>query len=263
MLSSYVFYSNYATLAECQACGLWYSDLRLPDETLRGHFERSYKGEGYFRRRGRILEHLARVVSRAAPEEGTVIDVGGAEGHLLRRLKSLRRDLRLTLTDTSSLACHQAAGITGVEVFQGSIAEMIDRAWSFDVVVLSDVIYYEPNLEALWSALERWVAPGGIVVIRIPNRWRWIRGRFFTGGQMDRADIRGFNPDHLYVFTPGFLARELKHRGFTDLRLLPSPLLGTGPSTLIAFWALRAVGALLPGGPRTPGMLLTAKGPRR
>jgi SAM-dependent methyltransferase len=255
ILAEYVYYSNHAHLVECPSCGLWYSTLRLNAETIRSHFERAYKDEAYFEGRRRpILRELAGIVAEAAPEGGRVLDVGGAKGHLLAQLAELRPDLRLTLSDMSETACAHARSAFGLEAVEGGISELAELDRRFDALVLGDVIYYEPDLEALWRLLDRVLAPGGLVVIRVPNKARWIRLRLLR--HRSRTGIPVFNPEHLYVFTARFLVRELRRRGFRGVEARASRLLGEGWWAEAAFWALRAAGRLVPGAPLTPSMVV-------
>jgi 2-polyprenyl-3-methyl-5-hydroxy-6-metoxy-1,4-benzoquinol methylase len=255
VLAGYVYYSNRAHLVECPSCGLWYSTLRLNAETVRAHFERAYKDEAYFEGRRRpILGELAGIVAEGAPEGGRVLDVGGAKGHLLARLAELRPDLRLTLSDMSETACDHARSAFGLDAVQGGIGELAELDRRFDALVLGDVIYYEPELAALWRLLDRALAPGGLVVIRVPNKARWIRLRLLR--HRSRTSIPIFNPEHLYVFTARFLVRELRRRGFRGVEARASRLLGKGWWVEAAFRALRAAGRLVPGAPLTPSMVV-------
>ena len=108
----------------------------------------------------------------------------------------------------------------------------------FDVVVMSDVIYYEPEPAKLWTLLPNLVAPGGIVIIRVPNRLLLIRlaqaiRRFVTSKRArDMRDrIMFFNPEHLFIFSRRLLTRRLSSLGFDPVTVWPSELLTPGAQT--------------------------------
>ena len=266
VLGTYVYYSNFARLCGCPGCGLWYSDLRLDPATVQAHFEDHYKDERYFvAARERIFEQVAAWVARSAPPAARVLDVGGAKGHLLAKVRERRPDLRCTLHDLSLRACEHARRVYGFETLSGSMADLAARGGAFEVLVLSDVIYYEPDLASVWAALDRLLVPGGHVLIRVPDKAAWIRRGLRRQGAEARAAGAGvphFNPEHLYVFTRAFLARELARAGFEDVRIQPSRLLGGGAREAAAFAACRLAGAVLRR-PVTPAVLVTARKGRR
>jgi SAM-dependent methyltransferase len=259
-LGSYVYYSNFALLLSCPDCGLCYSNLRLRPATVRAHFERAYKDEEYFRRGRRpILRELATIVARRAPPGARVLDVGGAKGHLLARLRDLRPDLALTLSDLSPAACVHAREKFGLEAVNAGVRAIASSSRTYDVVILSDVIYYEPDLASVWGLLESSLGAGGQAVVRVPNKSRWIRMQ--RSDLRQGAEIQAFNPEHLYVFTREFLESQFRRLGFDQVQVRASRLLGDNLLAELSFHALRIAGSVLPGGPFTPAMVVIARRP--
>lgn len=271
-LGQYVHYSTLLQLLQCPACGLIWASARLDPAVIRGHFELAYKGEEYFAARADIFGQLAREVSRLAPAGGRVLDVGGAQGYLMHRLRQRRPDLDVVVQDLSREAVRHAREVFGLETLCGPLHQLAGHHRQYDVVVLSDVLYYEPRLPDCWRLLPPLVAPGGSVVIRVPNKLQLIRlrqaWRRCLGGHGD-ADplqdrIRHFNPDHIYLLTRRYLTRRLGQVGFGAIRVLPSPPLRPrgrwrqGAGTLL-FLAASAV-ARLTGGRviLTPSQVLVA-----
>ena len=262
VIGRYVHYSNFARLITCQECGLWYSDLRLNRQTIQGHVERAYKDEGYFSRRTRIFQQVVSLVSREARPGAHVLDIGGAKGHLLVELQRLRSDLQLTVSDLSEGACQAATTRFGFRSILGSIVDLADLDERFDVLILCDVIYYEPNLQTLWRSIERLAGQSSVVVIRIPNKAFWIRilGQPFEMGPQSPTRIRFFNPEHLYVFSSRYITKRIRDLGFNDVQVLPSQLLGDGPLAWLGFQILRGVGRIIPGvDALTPSMIIVAR----
>jgi SAM-dependent methyltransferase len=252
-IGQYVHYSHLGRLMECR-CGLWYSDLRLNPETVTAHFERAYKDDGYFRARRPVFEHLARLVSQRTPYGGSVLDVGGATGHLALAIWRIRPDVDLTVTDVSELACAEAKAL-GLHAVQASVAGLGDWLPQYDVVICSDVLYYEPDIGPVWETLSGIVRPGGSLIIRGPNRTDTIR---HAGAEQDAlsTQVRGLNPEHLYVFTRGYLEARLAEVGFTRIRTLPSPV---GQGSRLATFAGRVACGL--GLPVTPSVVTVARKP--
>jgi len=271
-VGQYVYYSTLARLRLCTCCGLVYSDVRLDPAVIRAHFERAYKDEQYFEtQRRRVIEQLARVVDRSAPKGGSVLDVGGAKGHLLDAVRRRRPDLRVALTDVSESACAWARRVYGLRAICGPAMTLEHLGERFDVVVLSDVVYYEPDAPKLWGLLPRLVTNGGSVVIRVPNTLIAIRAGQLAQRLVStrkawalRDRIAFFNPEHLFVFSHDFLARKLRTLGFSAVAVRPAELLipneGTHLARLLWLWCSRAACALTLGRViLTPSLLVCAR----
>lgn len=172
VVGRYVFYSTHMELLACSSCALVYRSRQLADAVIEAHFRRAYVDDAYFRHARRdIFAQIARLVDRVAPLRARVLDVGGALGHLMAIVRRRRPDLRITIADVNPDACRIAAakGFASVNLPFGRLDPAQGR---FNVVVMSDVIYYERDVGRLWTALRDLVVPGGQVIIRVPNKSR-------------------------------------------------------------------------------------------
>ncbi len=231
-VGQFVWYSNLVRLRRCGDCDLVYADARVDPDVIGAHFETAYKDETYFRERRRaIFEDLAERVDRLAPPGGAVLDVGGAKGHLMAAVAARRSDLALHVNDVSETALRWAAAEYGLETVSGPASALAAAGRRFHVVVLADVLYYEPDLAGFWRALPDLLEPAGALVLRIPNRSAWIRGLGRLGRRRPdrRTRVRLFNPEHLYVFSRRYLHRRLRGLGFRRVAFEPSPPL-SGPT---------------------------------
>lgn len=239
-LGQYVHYSTLIHLKECRTCHLIWADAHIDPATIRAHFERAYKDHEYFvTRRVPIFRHLAGLIDQAAPRCGRVLDVGGAQGHLMHLVASRRPDLRVVVHDLSESATRYAAERFGLQTIGGGIASLRSHVVEHDVVVLSDVLYYEPDLATLWSILPRLVAPNGTVIIRVPNKLPLIRAaqalarvRSPLHWQRRQHRIRYFNPEHIYILSRRYLTQRLAGLGFVAIGALPSPFLAPFRTTI-------------------------------
>jgi SAM-dependent methyltransferase len=231
-IGQYVYYSHLTHLQRCRRCSLIYADVRLDPSIIQAHFERTYKDDGYFlTQRRAVFQQLAYWVGVRAPLGGRVLDVGGATGALMREVRAARPDLHMTLSDLSSTACQEASG-NGFAVICAGIADLAHLPEPFDVVVMSDVIYYEPDIPLLWRILPGLVAKGGTLILRVPNKLFFIRLsqilRQLNPRYARMADhVPFFNPEHAYIFSRSFLLRQLRQLGFTP-RCLPARALRKG-----------------------------------
>lgn len=99
---------------------------------------------------------------------------------------------------------------------------------------MSDVIYYEPEVQRLWGLLFHLVSNAGVVIIRVPTlvaliKLSGILRRFGMSRQAQsmQSGVPFFNPEHLYVFSRRYLSMRLHGLGFTRFKAMPSALLGS------------------------------------
>lgn len=235
-LGQYIYYSTLIHLKECDCCHLIWADAHLDLQLIKAHFETAYKDQEYFiKARLSIFKHLVALIDRTAPKGGRVLDVGGAQGHLMHLVASRRPDLRIVISDLSEAATRYTAEHFHLQTICGDLATLGAQNIRYDVVVLSDVLYYEPQLAMFWSTLPTLVANGGTVIIRVPNKLLLIRaGQAIIGTVTSRARrnlqdrVRYFNPEHIYILNRRYLTARLKRLGFIEVRALPSPLLSSG-----------------------------------
>ena len=232
-LGQFVYYSTLVNLQSCNQCGLIFSDTRIDPKVIQIHFEQAYKDETYFlKQRRRVFEQISSLADYAAIQGGWVLDVGGAKGHLLAMLKKRRPDLNFVLNDLSKEACDHAESEYDFKTILGGIDELEKVSFQFDVIILSDVIYYEPDLRKLWDVLPRLISDNGTVIIRVPNKlalvrsWQFIRRITSSHSRYKmQTSIKYFNPEHLFVFSRQYLLKRLKSLGFNHPLAVPSELL--------------------------------------
>lgn len=235
----YVYFSTLIHLLECGTCGLVWANARIDPEVIKDHFERSYQDDSYFKvARKPIFDHLAEEIAAAAPQHGRILDVGGARGDLMATLLERRPDLNVTVQDLSKVATDFAATTHGFQTLTGDADMLATHREQYDVVVLSDMLYYEPNLTVLWTALSRLVRPAGSIILRVPNKAPLVRlgqlwRRIVQGKakQNEQDSVAFYNPEHIFLFRRGYLRRRLNSIGFNRVRFIPSPIL-SGASKL-------------------------------
>lgn len=270
-IGQFIYYSTLVKLQSCSQCGLVFSDIRIDPMVIQSHFELAYKDESYFLHRRRSIFHqISKLVGRFAPHNGKILDVGGAKGHLLAVLKQNRPDLNLVLNDISKDACDYALSQFGLNTICGDVNALERHITCFDVVIMSDVVYYEPELQKLWELLPRIVSKNSVVILRVPNKialirfWQFITrfiGRNIVLEMQDR--IKYFNPEHLYVFSRRYMLTRLKKIGFSEVTIIPSELLKQDQCDLLQrlYYYFSKVVSMLSCGKLviTPSILVIAK----
>ena len=225
---------------ECERCGLVWADAQIDPETIREHFEVAYKNHDYFRRsRNAIFQHLVTVVDSLASRNDRILDIGGARGDLMAKVVARRPDLIPTVNDLSKAATDWAADQFGFATLTGDANQLAAHSEQYGVVVLSDVLYYEPNIAVLWSALPRLIRPGGALVIRVPNRallirlgQLWFRLTHTRAGRALRDRVSFYNPEHIFVLRQPYLRSRIMELGFQRVQAIPSPLLSNANSSV-------------------------------
>lgn len=232
VVGRYTYYHKAIQIRECPWCDLMWSDTHIDPTIIARHFEKSYKDDTYFRvSRNRVFAHLATIIDQLAPPNGSVLDIGGARGDLMSHVAGRRPFLTLVVNDISESATQWASDYYGFATITGSAETLVQHQRQYDVVVLSDVLYYEPKLSTLWLALAHLVKEGGSVVFRIPNKYHlisaaqwWYRLTHTSEEQLSQQRIKYFNPEHIFIIRPQYLWRRLKFLGFSEFKWLPSPL---------------------------------------
>lgn len=260
----YIYYSCLARLWSCTNCCLIWSDLRLPETTVADHFDRTYAESPYYKNSQRILARLRQLVADVAPRSGTVLDIGGGLGHLLARVSWARPDLHCVHNDLSEWKCDHARQKFDLDAVAGGLERLRQLEESFDILILSDVLYYFQSLEAAWSTFDGLLSERGRLMIRVPNLTpiisalqRWYRLLSSELG-FRQTTVPFFNPEHLYLFSRRYLRGRLQALGFSQLALLPSPLRGTGFVGAGYYQLARMPSRILDDFVATPSMIVLA-----
>ena len=155
-------------------------------------------------------------------QSGTLLDMGCSSGSFLESLKG--QPWKLYGIEMSAEGARTAEARSGAEVFVGDIPDAPFAPQSFDVISCFDVLehLYEPK--RVLDCVARWLKPGGIFYVLVPN--------------IDSAEARVFKtywhglelPRHLFHYSPAslkFLAESVGLRG-VSIETRRNPAVGTG-----------------------------------
>ncbi|MBO1750964.1 class I SAM-dependent methyltransferase [Actinotalea sp. BY-33] len=135
---------------------------------------------------------------------GSVLDVGCSTGYLGAELR--RRGCRVVGVEQDADAAGRAREVLDevlvADIEGGSLTELL-AGQQFDVVVLADVLEHLRDPAATLRAATELLAPGGSVVISVPNvahgslRLALLQGRWIytETGLLDRTHLRFFTRD--------------------------------------------------------------------
>lgn len=206
---------SYYRIVRCTTCRLVFADPPPGPEEVGHLYEGNYtyftpRYEVFYKSRDykKAVALLDEMENYCAP--GRLLDAGCATGTLL--VASKEKGWEPEGIEISSEASNIARA-RGCTVHSGALDTVSLIADRYDAVTLMDSLehMYDPlgSLRRVFQA----VKPGGVLALETPNFdsiYRKIIGRRWTG----------FNPFHLYFFTPGSIQRMLDAAGFSILRLM-------------------------------------------
>jgi len=227
-------------LARCEACGLLYQNPRVRRDQLDRMYPDDYPpharnpdtGGGlpaaspavrWILRRELGYTHLApadaglltrlrgrlrrRRVRKNVPPwqgQGRLLDVGCATGRFLQRMKTL--GWHVSGIELDPVAAATARGVTP-DVLVGDPAEIQLPPATFDLITAFHVVEHLPDPAAALRHMLAWLAPGGLMIVEVPNVGGWggtLFGRFWSG-----LDF----PRHLIHFTPATMRALVERCG--------------------------------------------------
>ncbi len=233
-IGQFIYYSTLHGLLQCDNCSLCYVDV-LIDSSVRGmHFEGAYKSDEYFRKeRKEIFNQTIGLLSSKESDSRLILELGGATGELGVMIKNRFPNTRIIVNDISIDAC-KSASEKGLETRVGSILSINDLEKCSAIIAL-DVLYYEPKIYEAFQFMSNQLEPGGLLVIRLPNKHKLIRLfqslknlLSLKNSKAKQTKINFFNPEHFSILTQTFIKKALKEHGFVNISIIPAKLLNKG-----------------------------------
>ena len=158
--------------------------------------------------------HLLLLERVAGRGEGlALLDLGFGSGELARRVRPRCR--YLAGIDADAEAARAAEGILD-EVHVGDLAEGLARRWAFpfDVIVAGDILEHLPCPEELMAPIRSLLAPGGRLLLSLPNVANVTTRLALLAGRFDYADRGILDRTHLRFYTLKTARRLLVSAGF-------------------------------------------------
>ncbi len=209
--------SDQLPLHECTDCRFVYLGLRPNEKALDRYyadqyFDNSATYRHYFDYAQAVtdLEYCPRI-ARMKPfignwQQKKVLEIGCAAGSTLELLK--RQGASVRGVEISAQAVKIARTHYGLEVLHSPFYAGKFKGEQFDILLLFDVLEHLPNPGAVLDDIRTLLAPGGIVVLTVPN---------FNRFDQIGAKWRGVQSywEHLHYFRAEVLSRSLTNRDFT------------------------------------------------
>ena len=207
----------------CQNCGLRFTNPRPNDDQLAGYYDSdeyiSHSNEGSslinglykiartftLRRKRKLIESLS--------QSKRLLDVGCGTGHFIDYCQ--QHDWQVSGVEPNEIARTQAEEKTKIVIRQ-DLSEVADT--SFQVITLWHVLEHLPNLEQTMNQLKSLLAPGGVIIIAVPNFEAYEASVFKE--YWAAYDV----PRHLYHFNPNALEQLVNKYGLKVARTYPMKL---------------------------------------
>jgi 2-polyprenyl-3-methyl-5-hydroxy-6-metoxy-1,4-benzoquinol methylase len=207
------------TVVLCPRCRL--GALDVPAEDLRRYYDEEYRNlhgprvgqraeydeifETYVRYMGNRIELL-----RAHLFPSTrLLEVGCSTGHFLHEVAPLVGEV--TGIDYDAGAAAYAAERVGCKTYSGDLADTDLEPGSFDVVCAYQVMEHVADPVAFAAELRRYVKPGGIVLVEVPNLDDPLL-RIYENEAYRRFY---FHKAHLWYFTAAPLLEVMRRGGLS------------------------------------------------
>lgn len=135
---------------------------------------------------------------------GRLLDVGCATGRFLAQMKALGWETSGIELDPDAAA---KARLVTPRIVVGDPAEVSFPDAGFDVVTAFHVLEHLPDPLGALRNMVRWTAPGGVIIVEVPNVGGWggrLFGRYWSGLEF---------PRHLIQFTPETMSAMVARAG--------------------------------------------------
>lgn len=159
---------------------------------------------------------------RKLGKRGNVLDVGCGSGHFLETAVS--RGWRAFGIDFDEESLKKARQTSEAVLYCGKISDAPFEIESFDLVTMWDYLEHVEDPPAVLKKAAQLLKPGGMLVVACPN----FGGLLFkavnfvyrvSGGKMPGPVRILYPPTHLSYFSPIFMIREIRKRGFLEVGL--------------------------------------------
>jgi 2-polyprenyl-3-methyl-5-hydroxy-6-metoxy-1,4-benzoquinol methylase len=165
------------------------------------------------------LSAAHRLVLEEVPDGARVLDVGCATGYLAAELS--RRGCVVDGIEVDPIAAQEAraccrhiiVGDLEAPATRADVERMIADTPP-DIIICADVLEHLRDPWTVLAWLRTLLAPGGRVVISVPNIAHWTGRRALLRGRFDSTDYGLFDRTHLRFFTRASAAELARRAGF-------------------------------------------------
>ncbi|MBN1645263.1 class I SAM-dependent methyltransferase [Candidatus Woesearchaeota archaeon] len=246
--------TSYFKIIQCKVCKLVFSSLLDYPEQIDSGYEEEYfsKYDTSFEdnQKTRTFKKALKLLNKAKPKKGKILDFGCAEGNFLVLAK--QTGWNVCGIDLSKFAA-KIARKRGLNVFNKTINDAKFQKESFDVITLWDVIEHLSNLNDTFKEFKRVLKKDGLLVIRTPNEKSIFHLIAHLSYILSFKKIKFllntiYHSDHLYYFSKQTLTKILEKNGFKIRKIImndQTTMFYKNPVLKCLVWKIRFFGVLL------------------
>ena len=188
-------------VVQCKQCSFIYADTHVTQKELDNYYKKLSKyedknigtGGGYNKNDKDRLLKTAEFISSYLPDKNArILDLGCANGGLLKELKSLGFT-NLVGLDPSSICVEITKNEVGCEAYQMSLFNIDESLGKFDLVILSHVLEHLLDLTSTIHTLNNLLKEGSQLYVECPDASNY--------NKVIHAPLQEFNTEHINHFT--------------------------------------------------------------
>lgn len=194
----------------CRGCGHVFN-VPIPTEAdLRTYYHQAYRSayKGIIRPRPkhvlragiRALERMSQLRSLAAPQ-ARLLDIGAGGGEFV--YMAAKAGFAARGIEPHQGYAEHARAMLDIDVIHGAMQDVQIADESIDVATMHHVLEHLPDPVDALRRLWRWLTPGGLLVIEVPDIASWYH-----------APRRRFHAAHVHNFNASGLEDAARHAGF-------------------------------------------------
>jgi 2-polyprenyl-3-methyl-5-hydroxy-6-metoxy-1,4-benzoquinol methylase len=177
------------------------------------------------------------ILSRVGEGAGKrILDVGSAQGELAVRFRE--RGFRVTCIEGDPVLA-EAGKNKCDEMILADLDQPVSKlVGQFDIIVYGDVLEHLKNPLAVFRDLNQYLAPGGTIIVSVPNvAHLYVRLKLLVG-HFDYMDRGIMDRTHLRFFTLASLLTLLQESGLRPVEVVgtPAPLYLVWPDSRESAW---------------------------
>ena len=170
-----------------------------------------------------LVQHA--VLDRTAPGD-RILDAGTSTGYLARAFTAAGR--RVDGAELDPLAAEAAREVCEF-VWLGDLSRLdpAELPHDYDVILFADTLEHLPNPPEVLRGLKRRLAPGGTLVVSLPNVANWAIRLSLLGGRFRYTDRGILDRTHLRFYTRSTAIAMIESAGFkvtSAVGSIPVPL---------------------------------------
>jgi SAM-dependent methyltransferase len=232
----------------CDCCGFVYADTDIPQAAYDRYYAELSKYEDARTGTGggdqpwddeRLADMAETIAAHLPNNEAKVVDIGCANGGLLRHLSNL--GVRQLYGVDPSPRCAAATGtIAGAVGAVGSLFSLPAGLDDAGGVVLSHVMEHIQDVREGIAVVRRLLTENGVIYVEVPDATRYT--------ECLTAPFQDFNTEHINHFGPASLRRLLTTEGFDVLAVERKVISAAAGIPYPAVYAVGRVGDARPDG---------------